>query len=39
MYLKLKDAEKEGGTFLGIFILKNYLCKVVFRKHTFYGLY
>lgn len=38
MYLKFKDAEK-GGTFLGTFILKNYLCKVVFRKHTFYGLY
>lgn len=27
------------GAFLGIFILKNYICKVVFSKYTFHELY
>ena len=30
---------EKGGAILGNPILKNYLCKVVYSKHTFYGFY
>lgn len=32
-------AVEKVGAVLDKFILKNYLCKVVFSKHTFYGFY